>query len=200
MLLFTILLSLFFNGQSDDLLEMIQEKYERSNTLQIKFKQSTHFKLTDISSETHGEFWFKKEHSYKFETEERLLLANGVDTWELNKVSNQVIINDFKESSSSPKDFLFSYQKNYDSEYLSENDDIHSIKLFPKEGVRTSDEYLIIWIDEENEIVKKIEQHKLNGNMVIFEIEEVLFDKKITDAEFSLKIDEEKQHIVDMRF
>lgn len=200
MLLIYILTLFTFSDQSDELLEMIQEKYENAKTLKIMFKQSTVFKLTDISSETKGEFWFKKEHSFKFETEERLLLANGVDSWELNKTSNQVIINDYKESSSSPKDFLFSYKKNYHSEHLSEKDDTHTIKLFPKEGVRTSDEYLIIWIDEENEIVKKIEQHKLNGNIVTFEIENVYFDKAIKDLEFSFKVNEDKHHIVDMRF
>ena len=200
-MIFIYIFTLFFNTvQSDDLLDLIQEKYENSNTLKISFKQTTHFKLTDISSETKGEFWFKKEHAYKFETQERLLLADGVDSWELNKVSNQVIINDYKESSSSPKDFLFSYKKNYHSEHLSEKDDIHSIKLFPKEGVRTSDEYLIIWIDEENEIVKKIEQYKLNGNIVIFDIENIEFDEKIMDSEFKFKVDEAKHHVVDMRF
>lgn len=199
-MIFIYVLTLFFSAQSDDLLDLIQEKYEKSKTLKISFKQTTMFKLTDITSETKGVFWFKKEHEYKFETEERLLLADGTDSWELNKVSNQVIINDYKESSSSPKDFLFSYKKNYHSEYLSEKDDIHSIKLFPKQGVRTSDEYLIIWIDEENEVVKKIEQYKLNGNIVVFNIEKIEFDENIKDSEFQFKVDEAKHHVVDMRF
>jgi len=186
--------------QSDDLLEMIQEKYDDAKSIKISFKQETQFKLTDISSETRGVFWFKKEHSYKFETEERVLVTNGTDSWEFNKSSKQVLINDYNESASSPKDFLFSYKKNYHSEHLEENDDIHIIKLFPKKGVRTSDEYLKLWIDEDKEVITRIEQYKLNGNVVVFTIESVSFDEGFSENDFVFSVDETLHHVVDMRF
>jgi outer membrane lipoprotein-sorting protein len=196
-----ILFTSLFISDTEDILEKVKDRYESAQGLEIQFEQENYYSLADFSSETKGRFLYQKESVFFFETGERILVTNGETVWEHNKESGQVLINDYSAGSTvSPRSFLFDYEKNYHSELLREEKNMFVLRLIPKEGVRTSDREVFLWIEEDKFIIKKIEQHKLNDNKTIFNIIKVNFKPKMTEKNFIFEINEKKHNVVDMRF
>ncbi|HHF58149.1 MAG TPA: outer membrane lipoprotein-sorting protein [candidate division WOR-3 bacterium] len=93
----------------------------------------------------------------------------------------------------------FTYSEDYNASLLEETDSVYVLKLLPKPGVKKEYSHLIMWVDKENFVPRKIEFFDKGGNLW-----KILSFRKITKKknywiplELEMK-DLKKQHLTRM--
>ena len=204
-MIFYFILFLFYGDKSEDIVKDVQEKYEDAKTIYIEFNKS----ITDqnnFSSETSGSFTFKKEKFFKLISEEQMIVTDSKTIWDLDKLNNQLRIDDYKEENRKvrPSDFLFKYSKNHSSIYLKKEGDNHVIKLISNESnnsyLNSSSKETTVWVDENTMVVNRVEMKQANGNLVTYIFKKTEFNNSFNKDEFKFEGDESKYNVVDMRF
>ena len=204
-MIFYFILFLFYGDKSEDIVKDVQEKYEDAKTIYIEFNKS----ITDqnnFSSETSGSFTFKKEKFFKLISEEQMIVTDSKTIWDLDKLNNQLRIDDYKEENRKvrPSDFLFKYSKNHSSIYLKKEGDNHVIKLISNESnnsyLNSSSKETTVWVDENTMVVNRVEMKEANGNLVTYIFKKTEFNNSFNKDEFKFEGDESKYNVVDMRF
>lgn len=202
-----ILLSLivFSSAQSvDDIVEEIQERYDDLENLSAEFKQVEFFQLTGSKNETSGKIFVKNGIKYRLETDDRVIVTDGVTVWTYSMFNNQVLIDRVKKNDASvlPRDLLFKYPRDYYASLLSTEDykdeEHYILKLDPKEETHGYVKTMKIWVNSDNYLISKIEYTDFNDNTSLFAIEKVDIKKDLKESFFNFKIPEGVE-IVDLR-
>jgi chaperone LolA len=195
----------FSSAQSvDDIVEEIQERYEDLENLSAQFKQIEFFQLTGSKNETVGKIYVKNGTQYRLETEDRVIVTDGVTVWTYSMFNNQVLIDRVKKNDASvlPRDLLFKYPKEYYASLLMTedyNDDEHYVlKLDPKEETHGYIKTMKLWVNSDNYLISKIEYMDFNDNSSSFAIEKIDIDTNLKESFFKFDIPAGVE-IVDLR-
>jgi chaperone LolA len=193
-LLFLIAVS---SAQSvDDIVEEIQERYENLENLSAEFKQVEYFQLTGSKNETSGKIYVKNGTQYRLETEDRVIVTDGVTVWTYSMFNNQVLIDRVKKNDASvlPRDLLFKYPRDYYSALLKtedyEDDEHYVLKLDPKEDTHGYVKSMKIWVNSDTYLISKIEYIDFNENTSTFAIQKVDINTVLKDSFFKFKVPE----------
>ncbi len=188
----------------EDIIEEVQETYEDMDNLTATFRQVETFKLTGSRNETAGKIYVKDGTSYRFESDDQVVVTNGKTVWTYNRISNQLIIDNVRKNSGAllPRDMLFVYPKEYYSTLIGsetiDNKKMYEVKLDPRENVHGFVKSMKLWVDDDEWLIHKIEVTDLNGNTTTYEIKDLDSKKKLDDSMFTFQPEEGVQ-VVDMR-
>ena len=188
----------------DDIVEEIQERYENLENLSAEFKQVEHFQLTGSKNETEGKIFIKNGTQYRLETEDQVIVTDGVTVWTYSMFNNQVLIDRVKKNDASvlPRDLLFKYPHDYYASLLNtedyEDEEHYILKLDPKEDTHGYVKSMKIWVNSDNYLISKIEYTDFNDNISTFAIQKIDIKKDLKESFFIFKVPEGVE-IVDLR-
>jgi chaperone LolA len=188
----------------DDIVEEIQERYENLENLSAEFKQIESFQLTGSKNETTGKIYVKNGIQYRLETEDRVIVTDGLTVWTYSIFNNQVLIDRVKKDDASvlPRDLLFRYPREYYASLLTTedyNDEEHYVlKLDPKEETHGYIKTMKLWVNSDTYLISKIEYMDFNDNSSSFAIEKIDITTDLKESLFKFKAPEGVE-IVDLR-
>ncbi len=188
----------------EDIVEEIQERYEGLENLSAEFKQVEIFQLTGSKNETTGKIYVKNGTQYRLETEDRIIVTDGVTVWTYSMFNNQVLIDRVKKNDVSvlPRDLLFKYPRDYYSSLLRtedyEDEEHYVLKLDPKEEIHGYIKSMKIWVNSDSYLISKIEYTDFNENNSTFAIRKIDIKKNLQESLFKFEVPEGVE-IVDLR-
>jgi chaperone LolA len=180
----------------DDIVEEIQERYENLENLSAEFNQVEKFQLTGSINETSGKIYVKNGTQYRLETEDRIIVTDGITVWTYSIFNNQVLIDRVKKDDASvlPRDLLFKYPRDYYASLLNtedyENEEHYVLKLDPREDTHGYVKSMKIWVNSDNYLISKIEYTDFNENISTFAILKIDIKKDLKESFFNFKIPE----------
>lgn len=186
-----------------DVIKEVQKKYENLVNVVADFEQVFHWDLTDEVQTLTGKVWLGSDNKYRIETNDQIVVTDGISAWTLSKVSNQVVIDNLGKSKDSPllRDLLLQYSQDYQPRYVGtekiDANDCHVLELLAK----TEDAYVksvMLWVDRKNATVYRIKQVDINGNSNTYSLLGITFDAKIPAETFKFSKPEGAE-VIDMR-
>jgi len=186
-----------------EIIENVQDRYKKINTIVAKYTQSIKFKLSKIEQSFNGTLYLKKEKKYRIETDQQTILTDGVTSWAYSPKTKQVVIDNFKEdkNSLSPEKFLTQYPDDYYSNLIGKskinNQDAYELKLTPKEN-NSFIKSMKVWVDSDEWFIRKIEWVDMNGNSTIYTVKKIDANVDLGNEKFQFKPGKDIQ-IIDLR-
>jgi chaperone LolA len=194
LLLFLLLAStilLFAAITAKDIIEKVQDKYGDMTDAVVTFTQKVRFKVSKMEQQSSGMLYFKKQHKYRIETEQRTIVTDGKTSWSYNTQNKQLVISTYKEDtrSLSPEQLLTQYPKDYFSALVGEEkvgaEICYALKLTPREESAAA-KTMKIWVSK-SWMIKKVEITDANGTVTTYIVKEIQADKGISDGKFDFK-------------
>lgn len=192
-------------SDAEKIINQIQEKYQKSSSLEIQFKEINRFKLTNTTSEVSGTFVMKGRDKYRLNSETQTIVTDGTTFWRYNKLENQVLIDHAKKENQEVflNNFLYDLQKNYFSQLIEDYKDkdkkIYVFKLTPKPSNESFFTSIKIWVEDKSWKVRRVIYTDYNENETEYEIEKMVFDKDFPDYFFNY-VPPEGIDVVDVRY
>jgi chaperone LolA len=202
---FFVLLSVlvYADPTASEIIEKVQAKYKKTNSVIAKYTQTIKFKLTKMEQSYDCTLLLKKEKKYRIETDQQVFVTDGVTSWAYSPKTNQVIIDDYREdkNSISPEKFLTEYPDDYYSSLIGKvkinNQDTYEMKLTPK-GNTSFIKSLKVWVDSDEWFIRKIEMIDMNDNTTIYAVKKIDSNVEISNDKFQFKPTSETQ-VIDLR-
>lgn len=191
------------NPTASEIIEKVQAKYKKTNTAIAKYTQTVQFKLTKMEQSYDGILFLKKEKKYRIETDQQIIMTDGITSWAYSPKTNQVVIDNYKEdkNSISPEKFLTEYPNDYYSNLIGtaniNNQDTYEMKLTPKES-RSFIKSLKVWVDSKEWFIRKIEIIDMNDNTTVYTVKNIQANVEIGNDKFQFKPTSEIQ-VIDLR-
>ena len=192
-----LLALVYFAGQPafaqdpDAILDRIKTKYESVNAVQAQFTQTIASQFADESTSSTGQITFQDD-SYRVEVGGQTIVTDGTTTWIYDPANNQVLINDYVQDAStfSVNDFFFNFDEQYNISSTgtgSFDGEAHvKLTLAPKAGDSLF-ERVILWMSESDDLVKRMEVTDVNGTEMVFQLNQIVLNPRISTDLFQLK-------------
>lgn len=191
------MISGFFQND-ENIISELQNKFESIKTLKADFVQLSSTGISNENYDVRGNFFYKKKNKYRIELKDQIIVSDGEKIWNYNKKLNRVVINSATEDPSSLTldKFIFDYPQQSKVEIL-KNDPYEKILRITPENKELNFSYAKLWIDKEN-LIKKVEVSDVSGAAFIFELKDIVLNKKIDDSLFNLNTPEGTK-VIDLR-
>jgi outer membrane lipoprotein carrier protein len=176
-----------------EIIEKVQAEFDDMDDIVVSFTQTVRFKVSNAEQQTDGILYFKKSNRYRIETDQRVIVTDGVTSWSYNPKSNQVFIDAYRESSNTvtPDQVLLRYPRDYYSTLVKEEkvgaDPCYLLKLTPKEGSSVAVTAMRIWVSRRWHI-RKVEQTDRSGTVTTYLVKDIALNKGIPDAKFRFDV------------
>jgi outer membrane lipoprotein carrier protein len=202
-LLFLVALGAAASDDPQEILENVRKKYDGIRDAELKFTQRTRFPQSTLEQRAKGTLSLKKEHKFRIETDDQIVVTDGETVWSYSLPNRQVLIDRFKPSdrSFSPERILGGATDDYTATVRgrekSGNTECVVLKLVPRnEGsLMTS---LRLWIDPAEWLVRMAELTDVNGKVTTYTVSDIKLNPGLSDSRFVLQIPEGAE-VVDMR-
>jgi len=189
-----VLISGFCFAQSGkEIIESLRKKYASIDDAVVKFEQTVKYGVSKFEQSFSGTFYFKKKNKYRIETEQQIVVTDGVTSWLYSKVNNQVIIDKYREDKdiSSPEKFLLSISDEYIPVILrterNEGKKIYILKLTPRDE-NSSIESAKIWIVEGDLQITRVEITDISGTVTTYSVKSIKINSGVEDSIFKFSI------------
>jgi outer membrane lipoprotein carrier protein len=189
-----VLISGFCFAQSGkEIIESLRKKYASIDDAVVKFEQTVKYGVSKFEQSFSGTFYFKKKNKYRIETDQQIVVTDGVTSWLYSKVNNQVIIDKYREDKdiSSPEKFLLSISDEYIPVILrTERNDgkkVYILKLTPRDE-NSSIESAKIWIVEGDLQITRVEITDISGTVTIYSVKSIKINSGVEDSIFKFSI------------
>lgn len=188
---------------AQELLAKLQDRYKSVRDASVTFSQHVLFGVTKSESSFRGSFVMKKGNKYRLELEDQTIVTDGKSLWSYSKANNQVIINVYREDpkSFSPDKVLVSVPDNYVAAIVGAEtyraSETTILKLTPK-AKRGSLRWMKIWVDREDELMRKIQVFDAGENTITYELDEILLNTGVADSRFEF-VPPPKAEVIDLR-
>lgn len=83
----------------------LQEKFSQYQSLKVKYKETTSYKIVDKNNSSEGVMYYMKPNLYRIESQELDVYANEFQVWNYDKTNKQTIIQK-RKSGANPIEFL----------------------------------------------------------------------------------------------
>lgn len=199
--------SAFFSASAGDdvdkIVKKLREKYEKIQTLQAEFVQTSIWSLAGEQHQSEGKIYLAEKNKYRVETDPQLIITDGNIVWTFSKERDQVIIDDLSKSKENPlpRDILLKYTKDSRAELLGETEiggtPCYQIKFQPK----NEDSFIIsttVWVSKADWLAIQIEQEDLNENITRYFLKNIKVNSPLSDSLFSYQIPASAE-VVDLR-
>jgi chaperone LolA len=189
-----VLISGFCFAQSGkEIIESLRKKYASIDDAVVKFEQTVKYGVSKFEQSFSGTFYFKKKNKYRIETDQQIVVTDGVTSWLYSKVNNQVIIDKYREDKdiSSPERFLLSISDEYIPVILrTERNDgkkIYILKLTPRDE-NSSIESAKIWVVEGDLQITRVEITDISGTVTTYSVKSIKINSGVEDSIFKFSI------------
>ena len=202
-LLFALTTQTLAGDDVGDVVKDLKKRYEKFNTLQATFTQTTIWALAGDEQSVSGKFYASGKNKYRVETDAQTIVTDGKTVWTYSKDKNQVVINSLSEAEQSrtPRDLLVKYTNEFDAQ-LAEEKIFHGIKCHEVVFTPRNDEAFVVktrvLVDKKNSFALRIEQEDINENVSRYELDNYEVDKPINNSFFQFEIPAGAE-VVDMR-
>jgi outer membrane lipoprotein carrier protein len=187
-----------------EVLEKVQEAYAKIEDASAGFTQTVSLKYAKIQQTYTGTVMMKKGNKYRVESQEQILVTDGVTVWLYSPVNKQVLIDSYKATpdSFSPEKFLVGLPKNFRAALVDDNGtDIHAaytLKLSPKSGTAKYLKSLKVWIDDADWSIRAVEYIDVNETKTFYSLKDFRSNTGIPDERFTFIVPEHVE-VVDLR-
>jgi chaperone LolA len=189
-----VLISGFCFAQSGkEIIESLKKKYASIDDAVVKFEQTVKYGVSKFEQSFSGTFYFKKKNKYRIETDQQIVVTDGVTSWLYSKVNNQVIIDKYREDKdiSSPEKFLLSISDEYIPVILrterNEGKKIYILKLTPRDE-NSSIESAKIWVVEGDLQITRVEITDISGTVTTYSVKSIKMNSGVEDSIFKFSI------------
>jgi len=189
-----VLISGFCFAQSGkEIIESLRKKYASIDDAVVKFEQTVKYGVSKFEQSFSGTFYFKKKNKYRIETEQQIVVTDGVTSWLYSKVNNQVIIDKYREDKdiSSPEKFLLSISDEYIPVILrterNEGKKVYILKLTPRDE-NSSIESAKIWVVEGDLQITRVEITDISGTVTTYSVKSIKINSGVEDSIFKFSI------------
>jgi chaperone LolA len=189
-----VLISEFCFAQSGkEIIESLRKKYASIDDAVVKFEQTVKYGVSKFEQSFSGTFYFKKKNKYRIETDQQIVVTDGVTSWLYSKVNNQVIIDKYREDkdTSSPEKFLLSISDEYIPVILrterNEGKKIYILKLTPRDE-NSSIESAKIWVVEGDFQITRVEITDISGTVTTYSVKSIKINSGVEDSIFKFSI------------
>jgi chaperone LolA len=189
-----VLISGFCFAQSGkEIIESLRKKYASIDDAVVKFEQTVKYGVSKFEQSFSGTFYFKKKNKYRIETDQQIVVTDGVTSWLYSKVNNQVIIDKYREDKdiSSPEKFLLSISDEYIPVILrTERNDgkkVYILKLTPRDE-NSSIESAKIWVVEGDLQITRVEITDISGTVTTYSVKSIKINSGVEDSIFKFSI------------
>jgi outer membrane lipoprotein carrier protein len=182
--------SMIFQESAEDVLKKVQDKFNSIESFSADFFESR--------SSAKGEFYFKKENSFKIITAKQEITNNGKTIWNYDQKLNRVVINSVENeaSSFSLRQYLFDYPEKCDVTLIDTNN-VDKVLQFTPYNDELGFSLAKIYIDE-NYLLKKIELANGLDSSIKFEFKNIKLDVDISEEFFNYN-PPQGSRIIDLR-
>jgi chaperone LolA len=189
-----VLISGFCFAQSGkEIIESLRKKYASIDDAVVKFEQTVKYGVSKFEQSFSGTFYFKKKNKYRIETDQQIVVTDGVTSWLYSKVNNQVIIDKYREDkdTSSPEKFLLSISDEYIPVILrterNEGKKVYILKLTPRDE-NSSIESAKIWVVEGDLQITRVEITDISGTVTTYSVKSIKINSGVEDSIFKFSI------------
>jgi outer membrane lipoprotein carrier protein len=205
-LFFIILRAFVPAAQAQDAAEIlagIRERYDDLRDLELAFTQETAFAGSRVERRTTGTLLLKKQDKYRVESEDRILVTDGVTIWSYTSATRQVLIDHFRADARmwTPERFLTGAGGDYAASLLGKGrvnaTDVVGVKLTPRDEAPAL-RSLKLWAEPGDWLIRRAEVEDLNGVTTVYTVTRLRVNPGINDARFSYAIPEGAD-VVDLR-
>lgn len=197
-LLLLIIPIAFYAQSADDIIDKMQKKFDKIDNLKSKFSQTIYSNQSIKSLHFEGDFYYKKENSFRINLPNREIISDGKSVWNYDKKGRKVVISeaDFEEASFSLKEIIYTYPKKCDLSLLDSESGKYYIKAIPNDfELNFKEVYLTI---NNKYLLSKVEIVDFNNMKFIFELFSIKLNQNIDDKLFQF-LPVEEVEIIDLR-
>ncbi|MBI4530156.1 MAG: outer membrane lipoprotein chaperone LolA [Candidatus Latescibacteria bacterium] len=187
----------------DEIIIRAQKAFEKATALSASFQQTFTWKLAGRRQQSNGTILIKKPGMLRLETDQQIIVSDGMTSWTYSPEHHQVIIAPYRESDAtfSPKAFLLEYSVNYQTDYIGEESvkrrPCYVVKLTAK-GEEEDITEIKAWVDKRQWVTRKVEYTDVSGNVSSYIISRVKINPKFEPSTFRFDIPKGAE-VVDMR-
>lgn len=188
---------------AQEILKKVQKKYDSITDAKLTFAQRVRFEMSKVEQKVDGTLYLKKTNKYRVEYGDRTIVTNGTTVWSYSTVTNQVLVDHFKqdERSLTPERLLTASPEDYYATVVGreklDNVEAAVLKLVPKDNqafIRS----LRLWIDTSSWLIRMAEVVDVHGKETSYSVKEARLNTGIADASFTYQIPEGAE-VVDLR-
>ena len=198
-LLVLLIIPITFYAQSaDDIIDKVQKKFDKIDNLKAKFSQTIYANQSTKSLNFEGEFYFKKENSFRITLPNREIISDGKSVWNYDEKATKVVISeaDFDEASFSLKEIIYTYPEKCDLSLLGSESGKYYIKAIPNDlELNFKEVYLTI---NSEYLLNKVEIVDFNNMKFIFELFLIKLNQNIDNELFQFLPTDEVE-VIDLR-
>lgn len=188
----------FYAQSADDIIDKVQKKFDKIDNLKAKFSQTIYSNQSMKSLDFEGEFFYKKENSFRITLPSREIISDGKSVWNYDEKETKVVISeaDFDEASFSLKEIIYTYPEKCDLSLLDSDSGKYYIKATPNDlELNFKEVYLTI---NNKYLLSKVEIVDFNNMKFIFELFSIKLNQNISDELFQFLPTDEVE-IIDLR-
>jgi outer membrane lipoprotein carrier protein len=188
---------------AEEVLDGIRERYEDLRDLELAFTQQTAFAGSRVERRTQGTLLLKKNHKYRVESDDRVVVTDGVTIWSYTSDTRQVLIDHFRAGAQTwtPERFLTGAGGDYAAALLGKDringTEVIGVKLTPRDEAPAL-RSLKLWAEPGDWLIRRAEVEDLNGVTTMYTVTRVRVNPGLNDSRFSYVIPEGAD-VVDLR-
>jgi outer membrane lipoprotein carrier protein len=184
-----------------EVVDSVQKKYSQIKDAQASFIQKVAMRFSKQDVTQNGTVKIKKGNKYKFVLPQQTLVTDGKTVWMYSAENNQVLVDNFKENSStfSPEKFLKGFPKDFLPSSMDEKDGKYIVTLAPtKKDSRNQILSMIMTVNVSDWFVSQIEYTDRNQTKYAVTLSNITINQGMNDNEFRFT-PSETMDVVDMR-
>lgn len=188
----------FYAQSADDIIDKVQKKFDQTDNLKAQFSQTIYYNQSTESIHFEGDFYYKKENSFRITLPNREIISDGKSVWNYDEKATKVVISEaeFDEASFSLKEIIYSYPEKCDLSLVENNSGKYYIKAIPKTSeLNFKEVYLTI---NDKYLLSKVEIVDFNNMRFTFELFSIKLNQNISDELFQFLPTKEVE-IIDLR-
>ena len=189
---------------ASEVLERVRDKYARVDDASAEFTQKVSLKYAKIEQTFSGTVAMKKGNKYRIESEQQSIVTDGTTVWVYSPVNKQVLIDSYKERSTSfsPEKFLLGLPRNFLATLVAADaagpHTSYVLKLSPKAEASKVVKSLKVWVDDSDWSVRYLDYVDLNETRTTYSLKGIHFNTGIPDDRFVFVVPDHVE-VVDLR-
>lgn len=163
--------------KSKQILQLVSDETEKNYTTKINFNLS--IKGEDINDIQKG-FAYLKDESFYYKTEEREVICNGTSLWTHVIEDEECYVDNLEDidNAINPNEIFTIWKKGFNYKYIDaemiENNNIHTIKMFPSNPNESKYHTVILKVNETKKQIKSALIKTKNAVTIEFMINELV--------------------------
>ncbi|MDZ7724287.1 MAG: outer membrane lipoprotein carrier protein LolA [candidate division KSB1 bacterium] len=181
-----------------DVLKSVRDTYQSFETVCAEYTQTFHWTLANETRQITGKICTRNGKKFRINTSDQLIVTDGKTLWTVNKMNDQVLIDDATGEQDNPflKSFYDTYLEHYSADFCSGDSEFLCIVLTAEQQGEFN-QTVRLWVDKKN-MIRKIERTDINNNRTVFDIQSIETDITLPAETFVYEPDA-NQEIIDLR-